>query len=139
MAVIGEEFVPCDDVILAIGQENAFPWIERDLGIAFDGDGDRVIMIDSHGRIVDGDELQAAVNRPRIHHQWMPDLLYVEAYALSPETARELERRGHELRVVSRALGEISAVRVNADGSVAAAQDPRAGGGGAGVVRPAPR
>jgi ferredoxin len=34
--VVGEEFVPCDDVILAIGQENAFPWIERDLGIEFD-------------------------------------------------------------------------------------------------------
>jgi formate dehydrogenase beta subunit len=28
--------VPCDDVILAIGQENAFPWIERDVGIEFD-------------------------------------------------------------------------------------------------------
>jgi NADPH-dependent glutamate synthase beta subunit-like oxidoreductase len=28
--------LPCDDVILAIGQENAFPWIERDAGIAFD-------------------------------------------------------------------------------------------------------
>jgi formate dehydrogenase (NADP+) beta subunit len=27
--------IPCDDVILAIGQENAFPWIERDLGMAF--------------------------------------------------------------------------------------------------------
>jgi NADPH-dependent glutamate synthase beta subunit-like oxidoreductase len=27
---------PCDDVLVAIGQENAFPWIERDLGIAFD-------------------------------------------------------------------------------------------------------
>ncbi len=34
--VRGEEFFPCDDVILAIGQENAFPWIERDLGIEFD-------------------------------------------------------------------------------------------------------
>jgi NADPH-dependent glutamate synthase beta subunit-like oxidoreductase/ferredoxin len=29
-------FLPADDVILAIGQENAFPWIERDLGIEFD-------------------------------------------------------------------------------------------------------
>ena len=28
--------IPCDDVILAIGQENAFPWIERDIGIEFD-------------------------------------------------------------------------------------------------------
>jgi thioredoxin reductase/ferredoxin len=27
---------PCDDVVLAIGQENAFPWIERDIGIEFD-------------------------------------------------------------------------------------------------------
>jgi formate dehydrogenase (NADP+) beta subunit len=34
--VVGEEFLPADDVILAIGQENAFPWIERDLGIRFD-------------------------------------------------------------------------------------------------------
>ncbi|MCU0989894.1 MAG: FAD-dependent oxidoreductase, partial [Xanthomonadales bacterium] len=33
--VTGEVFIPCDDVILAIGQENAFPWIERDLGIEF--------------------------------------------------------------------------------------------------------
>jgi NADPH-dependent glutamate synthase beta subunit-like oxidoreductase len=29
-------FLPADDVILAIGQENAFPWIERDIGIEFD-------------------------------------------------------------------------------------------------------
>jgi formate dehydrogenase beta subunit len=35
--VIDTVVIPCDDVILAIGQENAFPWIERDIGIAFDG------------------------------------------------------------------------------------------------------
>ncbi|MBV8916199.1 MAG: FAD-dependent oxidoreductase, partial [Acetobacteraceae bacterium] len=29
-------FIECDDVLVAIGQENAFPWIERDLGIEFD-------------------------------------------------------------------------------------------------------
>ncbi len=27
---------PCDDVLVAIGQENAFPWIERDIGMEFD-------------------------------------------------------------------------------------------------------
>ena len=32
---IDRVFLPADDVILAIGQENAFPWIERDLGIEF--------------------------------------------------------------------------------------------------------
>ena len=26
----------CDDVLVAVGQENAFPWIEKDIGIAFD-------------------------------------------------------------------------------------------------------
>jgi formate dehydrogenase beta subunit len=31
-----DEFFPCDEVLIAVGQENAFPWIERDLGIAFD-------------------------------------------------------------------------------------------------------
>jgi NADPH-dependent glutamate synthase beta subunit-like oxidoreductase len=34
--VVGEEFFPADDVVLAIGQDNAFPWIERDIGIEFD-------------------------------------------------------------------------------------------------------
>jgi len=30
-----DEFHPCDDVLIAVGQENAFPWIERDAGIEF--------------------------------------------------------------------------------------------------------
>jgi formate dehydrogenase beta subunit len=33
--VIGREVIPCDTVVLAIGQDNAFPWIERDMGIEF--------------------------------------------------------------------------------------------------------
>jgi NADPH-dependent glutamate synthase beta subunit-like oxidoreductase/ferredoxin len=33
----GEEVTfPCDEVLVAVGQENAFPWIERDCGIEFD-------------------------------------------------------------------------------------------------------
>jgi formate dehydrogenase beta subunit len=31
-----DAFFECDDVLIAVGQENAFPWIERDCGIAFD-------------------------------------------------------------------------------------------------------
>ena len=27
---------PCDVVLVAVGQDNAFPWIERDIGIEFD-------------------------------------------------------------------------------------------------------
>ena len=37
-----------------------------DLGIAFDGDGDRVIMVDSHGEVVDGDELLYLMTRVRV-------------------------------------------------------------------------
>jgi formate dehydrogenase beta subunit len=29
-------FFACDEVLIAVGQENAFPWIERDLGLEFD-------------------------------------------------------------------------------------------------------
>ena len=38
-----EVFLPADDVILAIGQDNAFPWIERDIGIEF-GDWDMPVV-----------------------------------------------------------------------------------------------
>jgi NADPH-dependent glutamate synthase beta subunit-like oxidoreductase/ferredoxin len=33
--VIGREILPCDTVVLAIGQDNAFPFIERDIGLEF--------------------------------------------------------------------------------------------------------
>ncbi|PWB78440.1 MAG: gamma-glutamyltransferase [Holophagae bacterium] len=86
--------------------------------------------------VVDADELQAAVNRPRIHHQWFPDAIFAEPDALAPETAAELKRRGHELREI-KAIGDVSAVRRAADGGVEAAADPR-GGGAAVVQHPAP-
>jgi NADPH-dependent glutamate synthase beta subunit-like oxidoreductase len=31
-----DEHYACDDVLIAVGQENAFPWIERDIGVDFD-------------------------------------------------------------------------------------------------------
>jgi len=31
-----DQHIPCDDVLVAVGQENSFPWIERDIGIEFD-------------------------------------------------------------------------------------------------------
>ncbi|NVO16531.1 MAG: FAD-dependent oxidoreductase [Rhodoplanes sp.] len=38
-----DQHFPCDDVLVAVGQENAFPWIERDIGIAFDDHGMPVV------------------------------------------------------------------------------------------------
>ncbi len=31
-----DQHIPCDDVLIAVGQENSFPWIERDIGVEFD-------------------------------------------------------------------------------------------------------
>ena len=39
-----------------------------------------------------------AVEAPRIHHQWMPDVLTHERYGMSADTAEELRARGHEIK-----------------------------------------
>jgi NADPH-dependent glutamate synthase beta subunit-like oxidoreductase len=46
--VIDTVLIPCDDVILAIGQENSFAWIERDIGIGFDEHGMPVVDRATH-------------------------------------------------------------------------------------------
>ena len=84
--------------------------------------------------LVDGDPLQSAVDRPRLHHQWLPDLLRAEADALSPETIEELSSRGHEIEIWTRDA-KVNAVRTLEDGTFEAAADPR-GPGFAGVVEP---
>ncbi len=40
----GRITLPCDSVVLAIGQENAFPWIERDMGLEFDKKWDMPVV-----------------------------------------------------------------------------------------------
>jgi formate dehydrogenase (NADP+) beta subunit len=53
-----DQHIPCDDVLVAIGQENAFPWIERDLGLGFDRRGlpviDPVTMRSTHPKVFFG-------------------------------------------------------------------------------------
>jgi NADPH-dependent glutamate synthase beta subunit-like oxidoreductase len=39
-----EQFFECDDVLVAVGQENAFPWIERDIGLTFDDRWDMPVV-----------------------------------------------------------------------------------------------
>lgn len=51
---VGSKIIPCDDVILAIGQENAFPWIERDIGIEFDKWGVPVVDETTYQSTLDG-------------------------------------------------------------------------------------
>jgi gamma-glutamyltranspeptidase/glutathione hydrolase len=42
-----------------------------------------------------GMDIQEAVDAPRIHHQWMPDVTRTEPYALSPDTRKLLEGMGY--------------------------------------------
>ncbi len=67
--------------------------------------------------------IQAAVNAPRIHHQWLPDEIRVEE-GISPDTIRLLEDRGH---TVSRqaAMGAIQSIMVAEDGTFYGGADPR--------------
>jgi len=48
----------CDDVLVAVGQENAFPWIERDAGVEFDKHGmpvlDKTTLQSTHPRVFFG-------------------------------------------------------------------------------------
>jgi ferredoxin len=54
-----DAFFECDDVLIAVGQENAFPWIERDIGIEFDSEWDmpkvdKITMRSTHPKVFFG-------------------------------------------------------------------------------------
>lgn len=62
--------------------------------------GARIITIVLNAVInaVDHDmTVQEAVDAPRIHHQWLPDTIYAERFALSPDTRALLEAKGHKI------------------------------------------
>ena len=59
--------------------------------------------------LVHGRPLYEAVNAPRIHHQWLPDVVVMEAGAVSPRVKAQLEAMGHEFRVAS-SIGRVKAV-----------------------------
>jgi gamma-glutamyltranspeptidase/glutathione hydrolase len=44
-------------------------------------------------------DIAEAIDAPRIHHQWLPDTVYVEAHGLSPDTVRLLTQMGHHLDI----------------------------------------
>lgn len=77
-----------------------------------------------------GMDLQQAVDAPRIHHQWQPDRIDHEPFALSAETKAELERMGYELRERQR-IGMAAGIRKTPEGFFAGYADRR----GAGTAR----
>jgi gamma-glutamyltranspeptidase/glutathione hydrolase len=62
--------------------------------------GSRIITItlETLMNILDyGMEPQEAVDAPRIHHQWLPDVVVAEPFALSPDTQKLLEQMGYKI------------------------------------------
>jgi gamma-glutamyltranspeptidase/glutathione hydrolase len=64
-----------------------------------------------------GMDLQAAVDAPRCHHQWMPDRLSCERDALSADVAENLRKRGHEI-VTTGWRGNVQAILVDREAAL---------------------
>ncbi|MFL5288852.1 MAG: gamma-glutamyltransferase, partial [Rhodopila sp.] len=56
-----------------------------------------------------GMNAQEAVDAPRLHHQWQPDVLFAEPYALSPDTEALLQRMGYRI-VEQRPWGAVALI-----------------------------
>nr|WP_201983325.1 gamma-glutamyltransferase [Hymenobacter rubidus] len=75
--------------------------------------------------IVDyGLNAQQVVTAPRLHHQWMPDLLDVEAGALLPVAQDTLRARGYQLNPAL-PWGRLDIIHVQPDGTLEGGADPR--------------
>lgn len=84
--------------------------------------------------------LSDAVSSPRFHHQWVPDRVLVEPFALSPDTRKVLEAKGHKqlLDLGTRfSLGDANSVLRTERGFEGMA-DPRNAGTAVGVFKSSP-
>lgn len=73
-----------------------------------------------------GLDLEAAVRRPRIHHQWQPDVIYFGPEAIDPPTQNALRALGHQLKERP-AMGDANSISIKGNVFTGFA-DPREGG-----------
>ncbi len=71
--------------------------------------------------------VEKAVAAPRLHHQWLPDAVMVEAFGFDTLTLEELRRRGHTLRERA-GWGNAMAITRSPNGLLQGAADPRGEG-----------
>lgn len=68
--------------------------------------------------------MQEAVTAHRIHSQWLPDSIFVEAHALLPEDSIALVKKGHAIQTRD-PIGRVDAILVLPDGKLEGGADPR--------------
>ena len=97
--------------------------------------GSRIITMVALGVLgwIDGLDPAAVVALPRLHHQYLPDQLFFEPGALTPEMQQGLKTLGHGLQALSRPYGNLQVVSWDGASRLQAASDPR-GVGAARVV-----
>lgn len=72
--------------------------------------------------------IQDAIDAPRVHHQWLPDLLMFEPINMSPDTIRVLAGYGHSLPDEPATLASVVGVLIDEDGYRTGAVDFRSDG-----------
>ncbi len=75
--------------------------------------------------IDDGATVQAAVDAPRIHHQWLPDTIYAERGAMTEATRLELLRLGYRVTDNASPWGAAEAILIDPGGMLHGANDRR--------------
>lgn len=108
-------------------------FLEGERGVAVLGTpgGSRIItmVLLSMLDIMHGGDATSAVNAKRFHHQFLPDVLQHEPSAFDLDLATALTARGHTLKEVDRAYGNMQIVWWDKSRkTVQAASDPRGGG-----------
>jgi gamma-glutamyltranspeptidase/glutathione hydrolase len=104
---------------------------ENDIAILGTPGGSRIITMVFLGLLehLQGKPVEDWVNRPRFHHQYLPDVIQHEPNTFSAETKKALEAKGHTLKNVNRQYGNMHAILLNKEsGKVTAASDGRAAG-----------
>ncbi len=79
-------------------------------------------------RIDHGMDLEDAVRAPRIHHQWLPDLITWEPFSLPVDVRAALAAKGHEFAKRPRGIAQVMAIEVTPDGTRIGVADHRSGG-----------